>query len=162
MGVALNQEANGGKSLAITNISTDGLAAAYNKTAGRGKQILIGSTIIAVDGASGKPAELVKKMGAGTKTTLKIQPPKAKDVTITKGGSGLGLQMRPTLDAKGNKSGGMTVSGIGNASLAAEFNAANPEHAIQNGDQIVQVCGSTDIIEGIKANDPVILTVVSA
>jgi len=161
MGLALNQDANGGKSLAIANI-IDGLVSTYNQTAPREKQILIAGVITAVDGASGTPAELVKKLGAATKPTLTIQPPKARDVTITKNGAGLGLQMRPTLNAKGEKSGGMTVSGIGNGSLSAEFNAANPDAALKSGDQIVQVCGRVDIVEAIKANDPVVLTVVSA
>lgn len=160
LGLALNQDANGGKSLAIANI-IDGLVSTYNKTAPREKQILIAGVVTAVDGASGTPPELVKKLGAATKPTLTIQPPKARDVTITKNGAGLGLQMRPTLNAKGEKSGGMTVSGIGNGSLSAEFNAAHPEAALKSGDQIVQVCGRVDIVEAIKANDPVVLTVVS-
>jgi len=163
MGLALNQQAGpGGKNLGITTIVAGGLASEHNAKAAYNQHILPGSFILAVDGAEGAPADMVKAMGASPKTTLKIQPPHTKDVTITKNGAGLGLGMKPAQTSKGEAGVGYMVTGVQAGSRCEEFNAANPAHALKVGDTVVQVCGSQDIINAVKSNDPVVLTIVTS
>jgi len=161
--LGLELDSTDGTCCYVTSVKASSLVDKHNKSAEESNQLLSGAYIVAYNGVSDKPQAIESEMKKAAPTAeFTLRPMQMFRICIDRStGDALGIDIpaKPV----GNS---VLVKEVKDQGFVANWNAANPDQEIKNGDRIIEVNGKKgkakqliDFIKKAPKTERVVLTI---